>query len=1086
MQSDTTAGFRLSPEQEALFLTQRDEPAYRAVLALRAEGALDAGAIEGALGEVARRHEILRTTFKRGKGMKLPLQVVGEAPSLSFSTVDLRGGEGEARLAALLAEEGERAVDLGHGPLVHATLAALGDREHALVLGLPALLADAASLTIIAAEIVHFYAEKRGAVGAPLDPEPLQYADYAEFQREQAAGAAVRHSDDGAPAASPSLSLPFEQRNAEACFSPVSLAVAVPDEVAGSLSRLASTDGTSPASIALAAYAVLLARLTGAAEIAVNVIDERRASDEAEGAVGLFARAFPFRAGIDEEAPFATLVAEASAALARSPDGRAPRAEAHHTLPAFAWAPGISRIEAAGVAFSPIAARSHAGRFTVKLSLAEAADEIRAELAYDRQAHRAEDMERVAAAVSEALRTAVAAAGAKSAADAAGSTIAAVEVVDATERRRLTALAGPALAAAPPLGTTLTALIEAQARRTPEAPALAFEEQRLTYAQLDARASQLAHCLRRHGVGREDAVGLCLPRSADMIIALLGIWKASAAYVPLLPDAPRARLAHQLTETRARAVVTHEALLDALPPFAGAVVCLDRDRGRLAEEPQESPAVAGAPSDLAYVIYTSGSTGKPKGVGVTHDNLVNYTAFLCERLELARRPKLHFATVSTIAADLGNTCIFPALVSGGCLHVIDHDTGMDGARFAAYAKKSPIDVLKITPSHLAALLTAEDGAHILPRRTLVTGGEASTFGLVDRVRALRELSWLNHYGPTETTIGSLTYDLEGSEGIRAFTYTVPIGRPIANTRVYILDARRRLAPFGAPGELYIGGCGVARGYVNQPEQTAARFLDDPFAGEPGARMYRTGDRVRYLPDGSIAFLGRVDHQVKIRGFRVEIGEIEATLQRHPGVSTALVIARASAANAARESAGDLRLIAYIVPRERPAPKAEALRRALAEVLPDYMIPGAFVALDALPLTPNGKVDRAALPEPLEHARAPEAYFAPAESPTEQRIAAIWADVLKIEKVSRRDSFFDLGGHSLLATQVIARMCTVFGVQLPLRTLFETPTVEALAVAVDEARKERPADDDLGQMLNELDGLSDEEVAALLAAASGDA
>jgi amino acid adenylation domain-containing protein len=588
-------------------------------------------------------------------------------------------------------------------------------------------------------------------------------------------------------------------------------------------------------------------------------------------------------------------------------------------------------------------------------------------------------------------------------------------------------------------------LFEEQAQATPHAVALRFHDSALSYAELDAKANQIAHYLTKHG-GERRPVAILFERSAEMIIALLGVMKAGGAYVPLLPDVPPARLAHQLAETGAPIVLTQAKLESAIPAASAVrVVCLDRDAATLEREPKTSLGRLARPEDLAYVIYTSGSTGNPKGVAVRHDNLVNYTRFLAKKLglELAGHAAqaLSCATVSTLAADLGNTSIFPCLATGGCLHVIDHAMSLDGNAFAAYARKYPIDVLKITPSHLAALLAYEGCDEVLPRRFLVTGGEGSTWPLREKVRARPGLVWFNHYGPTETTIGSLTYDLD--EVDRHFTPIIPIGRPIANTRVYVLDDRRRLVPKGVVGELYIGGRGVTAGYMNQPEMTAERFLDDPFAASPGARMYRTGDRVRMLPSGAIEFLGRVDHQVKIRGYRIELGEIEATLRRHPDVRQTIVVAR-------EDRPGDLRIVAYVVPARAPAPPTSRLADALGAELPPFMLPSAFVMLDALPLNANGKVDRKALPKPEESITGGEDDDdapAPSLGTLEQKVVDIWRDVLGAKRVSPTDDFFRIGGDSLKALYVLARIEKELGKRLTHGELIMAPTVKGLVAAL---------------------------------------
>ena len=443
-----------------------------------------------------------------------------------------------------------------------------------------------------------------------------------------------------------------------------------------------------------------------------------------------------------------------------------------------------------------------------------------------------------------------------------------------------------------------------------------------------------------------------------------------------------------------------------------------------------------------YVIYTSGSTGVPKGVAVRHRNLVNYADFISKRLELDKYPEgLQFATVSTLGADLGNTCIYPSLIAGGCLHIVPYEMGTDPQQFAKYLSKYPVDVLKIVPSHLQALLQSEEATKLLPRKYLITGGETLTPKLLEKIESLNPAcEVLNHYGPTETTVGSLTLKLKDYDWKKSQLTSVPIGRPIQNTQVYVLDQNLEPVPVGVTGELYIAGAGVTAGYLGQAEKTSERFLKNPFVTDPEAKMYRTGDRARYLEDGNIEFLGRGDDQVKIRGFRIELGEIESALARHASIKQAVVIAR-------EDEQGDKRLLAYVV-KHREATAAgdvsgEDLRTYLKQQVPDYMVPQAVVIVPKIPLNANGKIDRQALPEP-EQAQQ-KTYVAP-RTATERTIAEIWAEVLRREKdmIGIDDNFFDLGGHSLLATQVISRVRRALNIELPLRTLFESPTIASLA------------------------------------------
>ena len=539
-------------------------------------------------------------------------------------------------------------------------------------------------------------------------------------------------------------------------------------------------------------------------------------------------------------------------------------------------------------------------------------------------------------------------------------------------------------------------LIEAQAARTPDAPAVAFEGKHLTYRQLDRRANALARRLVALGVKPDAPVGLYVERSLDMVLGILAILKAGGAYVPIDPAFPAERVAYMLSDSGASVVLVNAKL----NPAATHVVNLDGF-----DEEADKRAVAVRPEHLAYVIYTSGSTGKPKGVCIEHRNIVNYVGGVIERLRL--EPGMSYATVSTIAADLGNTVIFPALVTGGTLHVISQERAENGGLLAEYFEREPIDVLKIVPSHFTAL-SAE---RVMPRKRLILGGEASRLEWIEKLRSLApQCEIYNHYGPTETTVGVLTYRV-GDAPIATPTGTLPLGKPLPGIEVDLVD-----------GEIQIRGAGVARGYLNRPELTAERFAHG---------VYRTGDRGRRLADGSIEFCGRIDHQVKVNGYRVELGEIEGALRSHAEVREAAVLFKDH-------------LVAYFAPR---SVEVGSLREHLAASLPRYMVPSVFVPLERLPLTANGKVDRQALAT-LAVERQAAGPAAAARSETEKALAELWAELLGVEAIGVDDDVFDLGAHSLMAMKALTQIRDRFHVNLSLRNLFEAPSVAGLAAMIE--------------------------------------
>jgi amino acid adenylation domain-containing protein len=568
-------------------------------------------------------------------------------------------------------------------------------------------------------------------------------------------------------------------------------------------------------------------------------------------------------------------------------------------------------------------------------------------------------------------------------------------------------------------------LVEAQARRTPDAPAVAFEGAKLTYAELERRASRLARELQRRGAGPDARVGLFVERSLDMVVAILGILKSGAAYVPIDTAYPQERVSFMIADAGIELAVSQSSLeVQTL-----AIDSLDWSGDA---EPLEK---AVRPEHLAYVIYTSGSTGRPKGVCIEHRHIVNYVRGVAERLEL--EPGMHHAIVSTIAADLGNTVLFPALASGGCLHVISRARAENGALLAEYFARERIDVLKIVPSHFAALQSGRNGAAPMPARRLVLGGEASRLDWIASLRALAPGCVIfNHYGPTETTVGVLTHRVGSAPAVTP-TGALPLGKPLPGSRVYVLDESGAPVKPGEKGEIHIGGAGVARGYLGRPELTAERFVADCFSSEDGARLYRTGDLARELADGSLEFCGRADHQVKVHGFRVELGEIESTLKTHADVRDAVVIAR-------EEERGERKLVACVVSTLATA----ALRDYLTARLPPYMVPSAFVRLERLPLNANGKVDRQQLAALAPESPQAAGDFAAPRSATESALAAIWSELLGLERVGIHDDVFDLGAHSLMAMKALARIRDSFEVNLALRNLFEQPTIAGLGGMIE--------------------------------------
>ena len=1053
MASNTMAGFRLSTQQERVWAQQQigHGARFRAQCAVLIEGPLLVSKLQEALRAVVERHEILRTVFHRQAGLKVPFQVILESGEPAWNILDL-SGSGEATqnqtIEKLFLSETE--FNLERGPVLQASLAILAPEKHVLVLRLPALSADSPSLRKLVAEIGETYAASFN--GGKLDGDVMQYADVVQWQNELLESEDTKagrdfwreHCRKLDLASLGSTALPLEARTDAAKFSPETLASVVDPNPLAHLDSLTRQHNTSVAEFLLACWNILLWRLTGQPAVTTGFEFDGRKYEELEDALGLFAKYVPLQTSIEPELSFIEILRQVSSAIA----------EAHQWQESFAWSQIESSADSGGPMlpvtfdYAELGGKQQYGdlwfrvqeqrvcsdRFKLKLSAVRNDSGLTLEFHYDAARFDRDAMERLASYFQTLLAAAL---------DQPETPVSRLPLLNPAQRQQLL-VEWNQTAAAYADDQCLHQRFEAQAARTPERPALRFQEQQLSYRELNQQANRLAHYLRSLGVGPDGLVGLAVERSAEMMVAVLAILKAGGAYVPLNPDNPKPRLAQQTAGMVA--LITQQKLLGQMPEFAGKTLCLDRDQALWNKQPESNPRVETTPENLVYVIYTSGSTGVPKGVAVRHRNLVNYTEFITRRLQLEKYPEgLHFATVSTLGADLGNTCIYPALVSGGCLHVIAYEVSTDATRMAAYTAQQPIDVLKIVPSHLQALLQGAEAKHVLPRKYLITGGETLTAQLIERVVQLgAACDILNHYGPTETTVGSLTLRLNEYDRKHSPAASIPIGRPIANTQVYILDSNLQPVPVGVVGELYIAGAGVTAGYLNQAERTAERFVPNPFVNDASGntKMYRSGDLARWGADGNVEFLGRGDDQVKIRGFRIELGEIEAVLTQHASVKQAVVLAKA-------DERGEKRLLAYVVANREPATSSDDLRAYLKQQLPDYMVPTAVVLLAKLPLTANGKIDRQALPAP--EAVASKEYVAP-RTPTEEVVAGIWAEVLRLERVSTQDNFFDLGGHSLLATQVVSRVREHFRVELPIRILFEKPTICGLAEAIRAAQE----------------------------------
>ena len=1018
---DEIVGFRLSPQQQRLWeLLPSGAAPDVAAAALRLEGELDPEALKAAFGRIVERHEILRTTFRRIAGMDLPLQVVAAA-GFSWETRDADGLGAQALLRR--AAERPTPFDLENGPVLRATLHALSPRGHLLLLEVSSLCADSFSLGMLARELA---AEHAGT--AEAEP-PLQYIDVAEWQNELLASAeGVEHWRQQNLSGIAGWRLPFDASpsagSGEAGRGEVELALPPPDLQAAE--RLARDASVPPAAFFLLCWQALLARFAGLDRLVAGVVFDGRNYEDLDRTLGPLARRIPVACDL-AGAPVRELLARAGRAWSEAEKWQ--ESYAAGSAPAFyagfSFEEQPAEIAAGGLRITLLERRAGGEPCALELCVLRTDGGARLRFRYDTARFPAGEIERLAGAYGALVASALARPEAA---------VEDLSLLAEAERRRL--LVDFTDTAAPRGAACLHHLLAAQAARTPSASAIFADSRVLTYAELDAAANRLANHLRKQGAGPETLVAVALGRSPELLAALLGVLKAGAAYLPLDEAHPTERLAHMLEDSTARLLITGPGFRGRLPPHAADVVDLERDQPRIAAESDRDPAVAVDPEHLAYVLYTSGSTGRPKGTLVTHRGLINYLAWALEAYPVAEGSgaPVH----SPLGFDLTVTSLFLPLLAGRACRLLSDEQGLGG--LAAALAEGGHSFVKLTPSHLDVL--AELRSRGAAARALVIGGEAL---IGEKLRPWREdspdIRLFNEYGPTETVVGCCVYEQPAGPVPPG---PVPIGRPIANTRLYVLDRAGQPVPVWIPGALYVGGDGVARGYLGRPDLTAERFVPDPF-GAPGGRLYATGDLVRHLPQGDLDYLGRTDHQLKVRGHRIEPGEIEAALAADPAVAAAAVVAREIAP-------GDRRLVAYVVPRdgEPRSLSAAALRRFLEERLPAAMIPAAFVPIAALPLNSNGKVDRRALAEsgPLPGADRPELEeaFAPPEGAEEELLAAAWAQVLGIERVGVDDNFFALGGDSIRTIQVRAE-AEKRGLPVTTQQLFQYPTIRALARAL---------------------------------------
>jgi amino acid adenylation domain-containing protein len=1039
----------LSFAEERLWLIDQLEPdsaLYNIPFGLRLKGALDTAVLQQCLNEILRRHETLRAHFESKEGR--PVQVVEPSPSLEMPLDDLSRmpeDQHESEALRICKAEARRPFDLTRDVLFRARLFKLGTTDHLLFLNVHHIVADGWSVNLLLRELTLLYEAFASDKPSPLPELPIQYADYAVWQREQLQGEVLekqlaywKKQLEGMPDL---FELPANRpRPATPSYAGTEISREIPQALADGLAEFTRREGVTLFITLLAAFQSLLYRYTGLADVPVGTPIAGRNWKEVEDLVGFFVNTLVMRGDLSGDPPFRTLLGRtrtmALDAYAHQDipfemlvKELQPKRDMSHS-PLFQIMLVLLELpqdtaKAGSLDVTTILLNSGTSKFDLNLSVRKRGKALELVAEYSTDLFDAPTIERMLGHYQRLLEGIVATPDEK---------ISCLPLLSENERKQIL-VEWNDTAAAYPKDKCLHELFEAQVERTPEAVAVVFGEHSLTYEELNERANQLARHLKGLGVGADSLVGICVERSLEMVVGLLGILKAGGAYVPLDPEYPKERLAFMLEDSGLKVLLTQGHL--AVPQGGTRLVRLDADWAVIAEQSRSNIPNVATPDNLAYVIYTSGSTGKPKGVAMGHEALVNLISWQCNDPAFSAGLKtLQFASLSF---DVSFQEIFSTLNSGGTLVLITEELRRDFGSLLSFLEAGKVQRLFLPFVALEHLTKMAAQMELFPSglRQIITAGEQLqiTPGVRSFFEKLPDCSLQNQYGPTEAHV------------VTAFTLNGPpanwpklpsIGKPISNATMFVLDKTKLPVPVGVPGDLYISGTCLARGYLNRPTLTDEKFVFETIYSEKTIRLYKTGDLARFLPDGNIEFLGRSDFQVKIRGFRVEPGEIEAALALHPKINQAVVMAR-------EDQPGDKRLVAYITHRNGEIPSSE-LAGFLGKNLPGYMIPAAFVTLEAFPLSPNGKVDRRALPKP--NFELPADKFVPPRTPTETTLARIWCEVLALKQIGINDNFFASGGHSLLATQVVSRMRKEFKLEMPLRILFESSTIAALAGHID--------------------------------------
>ena len=1052
---DQDAAIPLSFAQQRLWVLDQIEPngaVYNIPIAVRLHGSLHLSAFEQTLNAIVQRHEVLRTVFKTADGQ--PAQMINAFAPIVLPIWDLSAvpaASRETELQRLLTVEAQLAFDLRQGPVWRSALIKLTAAEYVFFFNVHHIAADAWSVEVFFRELAALYNAFGKNEPSPLPELPIHYADFSIWQRQWLQGETLENQlaywRRQLAQAPPRLELPTDRpRPAAQTFSGAVVTLDLSRELSAALKKLSQQQKCTPFMTLLAAFKTLLQRYTGQEDIVIGTPIANRTRAEVETLIGFFVNTLVLRTNLSGDPSFQELLGRVNEV--------ALEAYAHQDVPfeklVEALQPQrdlsvspffqvmfiyqnvpLQDSTLAGLTLQPLPLHTHTAKFDLTLTLAELPEGLRCFFEYNTDLFDAATIQRMAGHFECLLQSIVAYPDQR---------LSTLQLLPESERRQML-VDWNATAKAYPPEQCFHHLFETQAAQTPDAVAVVFENQQLTYRELNRRANQLAqHLSRNFGIGPEMLVGICMERSLEMVVGLLGILKTGAAYVPLDPGYPPERLALVLEDAKVPVLLTQHSTLSMLRSIVLnfkfsienlKLLCLDSEWEIIAPALDTNPGVKILPENLAYAIYTSGSTGTPKGVAIPHRALANFLHAM--RIAPGLNVNDILLAITTLSFDIAGLEIYLPLTVGACVVIASREVAADGRRLPVALENAGATVMQATPATWRMLI--ENGWSGRPGLKILCGGEALPRELAKQLLERSTALW-NMYGPTETTIWSTINKIENKNE------TLPIGRPIDNTQIYLTDRHGKIVPAGVHGQLHIGGDGLARGYLNRPDLTAEKFIPAAFSDKPGARIYNTGDLARYLHDGRLDCLGRSDQQVKIRGFRIELGEIESVGAQHPAIAQIVVVAK--------EEASDKRLVAYFVSKAEAIPAANELREFFAARLPDYMIPSAFVNLAVLPLTPNGKIDRRALPtDDLAAAKSDADYVAP-QNLVEELLTEIWEEVLAVDRVGVTDNFFELGGHSLLAVRLFVEIERSFHRSLPLASIFKAPTIKQLATMLGEA------------------------------------